>query len=112
MIGIESLPQLQPIPGFMEFDWFLHIPGGYEDAKTGEWVPVGEPGYMKRYIRHRAFPDAPDGKTGAGDFIFISLRDIDLNPPEAIADLIRAQRDIAEMSLRDLFERRGVPFPA
>jgi hypothetical protein len=105
-------PYLVPITGFKETEWAFVVPGGYEDPETGEWVPGGEPGYLKRYIRANAFPGAPDGKTGAADSMFISLSDLEHNPePEAIASLIQAQRDICEASLRDLFERRGVPFP-
>ena len=111
-MNVKSFPTLIPIPGFRETEWVFIAPSGYEDPETGKWVPGGEPGYSMRFIRYNAFPGAPDGKTGAADMIFISLSDLEHNPePEAIASLIQAQRDICEASLRDLFERRGVPFP-
>jgi len=112
MSGIDSTQAILPIPGFAETDWLFVTPSGCEDPETGEWLSGGPPGYLKRYIRVNAFPDAPDGKTGAADSIFIPLEDLQMNDaPEQIAALIVAQRELVEMSLRDLFAQKGVAFP-
>jgi hypothetical protein len=94
--------ELLPIPGFDETEWQFVPPG-----------PSMEPGYLKRYFRANAFPDATDGKTGATDRIFVPLSVLHdtYHSPEAIADFIAAQRDVAEASLRALFAARGVEFP-
>jgi hypothetical protein len=99
---IERLPKRLPIPGFLETDWLA----------TGEWMPGGPLGYFKRYLRKDVFPDAPDGKTGVTDAIFLSTLDVEANPePEQLADLIRGQYEIVVMSLKDHFAQRGIPFP-
>ena len=112
MSDIERLPKRLPIPGFLETDWLATIPTGYEDPDTGEWMPGGPLGYFKRYLRKDVFPDAPDGKTGVTDAIFLSTLDVEANPePEQLADLIRGQYEIVVMSLKDHFAQRGIPFP-